>query len=312
MNILITGGAGFIGSHVAELMVNKGHKVLIVDNMSTGKNPCPGAITLPLDITQTAFLRSKTVEDFNPQMVLHLAAHASVSKSFETPAMDLIENGIGTLNVIHVAIKNNVKRIIFASTSAVYRDKNTLLRETDYPKPGSPYGVSKLAAESYLRCLFPKSVILRLANVYGPRQISNGENQVVAKMLDYLNEKTDYFSIHGDGYQRRDFIYVGDVARAFAAAMDAEPGIYNVATGHTTSVNGLAAILARLYHHPVMSWHHDDHQDNRKDVKMAIKLTQSKLEWEAETNLEDGLRTTMLWSQQEEKDQVFEEVMENE
>lgn len=296
MNILVTGGAGFIGSHVVDLLVAQGHQVLVVDDLSTGghHNLEHDVETLKLDISMP-FIDAISLGKFVPEAILHLAAQASITVSQERPGRDLKVNAMGTLNVIDVAKAFGVRRIVFASTSAVYEEKNTILRETDTPRPGSPYGVSKLAAEGYLRALFPETVILRLGNVYGPRQVSIGENQVVARMLNYLEGETDSFSIHGDGHQKRDFVYVEDVARAFVRGLEAQPGIYNVATGKSVSVNGVAAALARIYGHPLMVWQHDDNEDLRRDVKLAVLMAQSKLGWQAEVNLADGLRRTMLW-----------------
>lgn len=298
MNILVTGGAGFIGSHVVDLLVSRGHKVLVLDNFSTGTE----ANLSPLS-RDGLFISREDIESFffpasleKTDAIIHLAAQASITRSLARPRHDLIVNTLGTLNIIQFAQEHGVKRIVFASTSAVYEEKNTLLRETSQPRPASPYGISKLAAENYLRCLFPSSVILRLGNVYGPRQVSIGENQVVARMIDHVLCGKP-FTIHGDGNQKRDFVYVEDVAEAFFLGMYADPGIYNIARGRSVSVNGVAAVLARVLGSPV-EWKHDDQIDPRRNVNMAVRLAQSKLNWEARTSLSDGLKKTVGWAKE--------------
>lgn len=301
MNVLVTGGAGFIGSHVVDLLAGRGHRVLALDNMSTGRSENLGGkrenvLFVNMDITypfRYPFMEAETA-DFKPEVILHLAAQASITVSNDLPKFDMQTNAGGTLNMILTARRLGVKRIVMASTSAVYGDEDVLLREGNVPKPMSPYGVSKLAGENYLRAMFPESVALRLGNVYGPRQVSIGENQVVARMIGHVL-KGKPFCIHGDGNQKRDFVYVEDVARAFELAMDAEPGIYNVAGGRGVSVNGIAAVLARVLGKEVQ-WAHDELYDARRNVRMDVSKAREGLGWGAEVKLEEGLRRTVEWS----------------
>ena len=301
MNVLVTGGAGFIGSHVVDLLAGLGHRVLVVDNLITGRMENLGAKreNVMFEDTDISYPFAHPFVDadaalFEPEVILHLAAQASITVSNENPKFDLQTNGLGTLNVIMIAKQLGVRRIVMASTSAVYGDEDVLLRESNVPSPMSPYGVSKLAGENYLRAMFPESVILRLGNVYGPRQVSIGENQVMARMIGHVLHGKD-FSIHGDGNQKRDFVYVEDVAKAFHVGMVAEPGIYNIASGRGVSVNGVAAVLARVMGQDV-KWAHDEIKDTRRNVRMDVSKARAGMNWGAEVKLEEGLRRTVAFS----------------
>lgn len=216
MKILCTGACGFIGSHVVDLFLKEGHKVLCLDDLSSGRrdNLPPKADFFEINIGSWYDLVAEFV-DFEPEVVIHLAAQPSICESFDNPVRDGYINVMGTLNVIRASMKTGVQRLVFSSTSAVYSELfSTLLLSEDFPRlPQSVYGISKLAAESYARLLMPEnSVVLRLGNVYGPRQIPLGENQVIPRMIRHF-EKGDKFFIHGDGLQERDFVYVEDVQK---------------------------------------------------------------------------------------------------
>jgi UDP-glucose 4-epimerase len=298
MKLLITGGCGFIGSHVTELAVKRGHKVLVLDNLSTGQQEylADGALFFKCDITAWLDLVSEFV-DFEPDIVLHLAAQAAISRSWDQPTNDAWQNVIGTLNILRVSERKQVQRVVVASTSAVYSQESIFpISLGDRLEPNTPYGISKLAAESYARLLFPNSIVLRLGNVYGPRQVPLGENQVIAHMLEHFEEGKPFY-IHGDGNQERDFVYVEDVAEAFlqAAESSSSPGTYNVATGNSISIMKLAEMFAAQYGVPDYKWEHDDKHDPRRMVGLDVSASSKRLGWTAKIGIQEGLRRTISW-----------------
>ena len=296
MKILVTGAAGFIGSHVVDLL-SKDHEILALDNLSTGKreNIDPKIQFAKCDITAFFDLLGE-MYDFEPQAVIHLAAQSAIMTSIENPIRDAHHNIMGTLNVIHACQKMGINRLIFSSTSAVYNIHEVVypLKETTSLKPESPYGISKLAAESYVRLQMPEGIILRFGNVYGPRQVPIGENQVIPRMIKHF-KNGDQFFIHGDGKQKRDFVYVGDVARAVKAALTGNPGIYNIASRDSVSINELATMIESLYDLPGYQWMHTDTQDPRRDSCMDIFAASMGLDWKPEMNIEAGLKRTVEW-----------------
>ncbi|OGV07266.1 MAG: UDP-glucose 4-epimerase, partial [Ignavibacteria bacterium RIFOXYB2_FULL_36_7] len=219
MKILVTGGAGFIASHITDAFINEGHSVTVIDNLSTGfeKNVNPKAKFINADIGDTNLLQLFEKEKFD--VVNHHAAQMDVRKSVADPAFDANTNIIGTINLLQCCIKTNVKKFMFASTGgAVYGEQNYFPADENHPtSPCSPYGISKLAVEKYL--FFYKFqynfnyTVLRYANIYGPRQNSKGEAGVVAIFTTKLlaNEQP---VINGTGKQTRDYVYVGDVVKA--------------------------------------------------------------------------------------------------
>lgn len=302
MKILVTGGCGFIGSHVVELLVKEGNSVTALDNLSTGRqenmeeiNAQRGRLNMGLcDVRQIHAMR-EFFEKARPDAVVHLAAQAAISTSWTYPYLDAQVNVLGTLNVIQLAKDYNVNKIVFASTSAVYGQKRFgRLKESDPLKPDSPYGLSKLTAENYLRLLFPASVILRFANVYGPRQVPIGENQVVARMIGHFL-KGDAFKIHGDGKQTRDYVYVEDVAEAVAQAIHGMNGTYNIATGRSMSVVDVARAMAEIYDVPNYPWEHDRAVDERRAVRMNPSAAANGIAWKARVPFRDGLMRTIQW-----------------
>lgn len=306
MRVLVTGGAGFIGSHVADRLVADGHVVDVVDNLSTGRRQQvhPAARLHPCDVRSrrldAAFAAAR------PEAVVHLAAQAAVSRSVADPLFDASVNVLGTLAVLDACRRAAVRRVVFTSTGgAAYGDTDVLPTPEEHPaRPASPYGVAKIAAELYLDCWAGltggRALALRLANVYGPRQDPRGEAGVVAIFAARLLAREECV-VNGDGEQTRDYVYVEDVADAVARAV-ARPdvsGVVNIGTAAATSVNDLYGRLARLAgvtrpprHGPARPG------EQRRSVLDARRAT-SRLGWTPATSLDTGLAKTLAWFTQE-------------
>ena len=252
MRVLLTGGAGFIGSHVAEHLLAQGHEVAIIDDLSSGKreNLPTGARFYEADIRSGC---GQIFEEFEPEALSHHAAQIDVRRSVREPDFDAEVNILGTLRLLQECVRHNIRRVIFASSGgAVYGEPEEFPATEDHPQyPVSPYGVSKLAGERYLHFYSLHHnlpyVALRYANVYGPRQDPYGEGGVIAIFSANLaaNRRS---TINGTGEQTRDYVYVDDVARANVLALEGDPapGAYNVGTGVETSVNELYELARRI------------------------------------------------------------------
>ena len=248
MRAVVTGGAGFIGSHAVDALVARGDEVHVVDNLATGRreNLNRAAALHEHDIRQPL---DRLFTEIRPELVVHLAAQADVGTSVEQPLLDLEVNVLGTLNVLEAA-RAHEAQVVFSSTGgAIYGECTRPAREDDRREPASPYGTSKLAAEEYLatwnRLYGSEHVALRFANVYGPRQLAKLEGGVVAIFSDRLRAG-DKVTIFGDGEQTRDYVYVGDVVAAVLAAIGRAGGTFNVGTGVETSVVELFETLCRV------------------------------------------------------------------
>ncbi|MVO97956.1 NAD-dependent epimerase/dehydratase family protein [Paenibacillus lutrae] len=248
MRTVVTGGAGFIGSHLSEALVRDGHEVHILDNLSSGKKEWvpPGSTLHQTDLTQPE--AAGLIGQLRPEVVFHLAAQADVQRSIADPALDADVNITGTVRLLEACRKHGAGRFVFASTSGVYGDSSSPLLSEDAPAaPLSYYGQSKLAAEGYIR-IFNRLyglpyTILRYGNVYGPRQTPKGEGGVVAVFMERLRQNLP-LGIHGDGEQTRDFIYVRDVVEANLSAASAPgSGVYHVSTGRPTTIRRIAELL---------------------------------------------------------------------
>lgn len=299
MKVLITGAAGFIGSHTAEYFSNRNHKVVAVDNFSVGKTEnlkeFRGTIK-PCDITDKKLLQV-IFNDFRPDFVVHLAAQSAITTAWADPTKDLTNNVIGTLNVLALAKEYEVKKFVFSSTSAVYGKGRRFFssEEKDSPNPDTPYGISKLACEQYIRLLFPNHVILRYANIYGPRQQPIGENQVVARAFRHFLFGDD-FHVVGDGKQKRDFVYVSDIAYLnFLAATSNVTGTFNACSQTSLSVNNVLSKLERHYGVEGYAWAHSKKQDERGSVYLNRKLIVEKFGWIPIVSMETGLEMTAEW-----------------
>jgi len=299
MKVLVTGGAGFIGSHLVDRLVQEGHEVVIVDNLSTGKrrNLNRAARFYKLDIQ--SWRLERVFRNERPNIVMHLAAQMDVRKSVEDPIFDAQVNVLGTLNVLQQAIKHGVRKVVFSSSGgAIYGEQEIYpVPESHVTRPLSPYGISKLCGEQYLsyyqRVSGLQIVSLRYANVYGPRQDPDGEAGVVAIFIQKLlnNEQA---VVNGNGRQTRDFIYVEDVVEANLAVMGQETqGTYNVGTGEETSINDLLRILIAHTNSTCKEVHGPAKIGEQvRSVIDSNKLHQ-ELSWEPRTELSEGLKRTV-------------------
>ncbi len=303
MNILVTGGAGFIGSHLVDHLIAQGHTVTIVDDLSTGQRDYlnPKALFHEGTITDRTFLE-RIFSERSFDRICHLAAQKSVTKSVSDPLLDAHTNIIGTLTLLEAARSCGVNQLVFASTAgAMYGDDAVVPSdELTEAKPLSPYGISKYSTERYFdfyETLGMKLQILRFTNVYGPRQDPYGEAGVVAIFSKNLVNKRPLV-IYGDGEQSRDFIYVADIVLAITAALQSErSGLWNVGTGIETSVNKIAASLisvakeAGLSEQPIQHVA-PRHGELRRSCPKIDKI-KSDLGWEPSYSLDRGLEETL-------------------
>lgn len=298
MNICVTGGAGFIGSHLVDALIEQGHKVLVIDNLSTGCRDFvnPKAQFLEMDIRDKAF--SKTLVEFKPDYVFHEAAQTMVPASMEDPAFDCDVNLLGLINVLNACREASVKKIIMPSSAAVYGDLATLpLTETMTGQPSSFYGLTKLTTESYLRIYHEAFglpyICFRYANVYGPRQGNGGEGGVISIFCERLQAHKD-ISIFGDGEQTRDFVYVDDVVAANLKTLDKPDlvGVINVSTEVGTSLNELVAQFKKLVNHTFDVHYEEARKGDIKHSLLSTKKMINELGFLAKTKLADGLTAT--------------------
>jgi UDP-glucose 4-epimerase len=296
MRAIVTGGAGFIGSHVAEALLARGDEVHVVDDLSSGRreNVPDGAALHELDIRREAL--TELAAELQPDALFHLAAQADVGTSVERPELDADINVVGTIRVLEAARPVGA-RVAFASTGgAIYGECERPAREEDERRPLSPYGTSKLAGEEYLatwnRLYGTSHVVCRLANVYGPRQRPSLEGGVVTIFLLWLRDGRDA-EIFGDGNQTRDFVYVGDVAEAMLAAASASGGgVFNVGSGTETSVLELYRMCAETAGVEQQPQHAPERPGDLRHSVLDPSRAARELGWQAGTALADGLART--------------------
>jgi UDP-glucose 4-epimerase len=297
MKAIVTGGAGFIGSHLVEELISNGAEVHVLDNMISGQRDYvhPHAIIHTEDIC-SAEAKQIIVRE-KPDVVFHLAAQADVSRSILEPQYDADVNINGTINILKACHESSVSKMIFSSTSGVYGNlQKDLISEEDLTCPISYYGLSKLTAESYIR-LFHQLyglpyTILRYGNVYGPRQTAKGEGGVVAVFLDRI-KKGMPLSIHGDGEQTRDFIYVKDIVNANLAAVNqGHLETIQVSTAQKTSINQLLNMLTQIHGSKVNTVHTSTRAGDIKHSCLDNKKARQILKWHPKSDIFQGLSET--------------------
>jgi UDP-glucose 4-epimerase len=298
---IVTGGAGFIGSHVVDALLARGDEVAVVDSLVRGReaNVPAGAELHVRDIREPL---DDLFDAVRPEAVLHLAAQADVRVSVERPVDDADINVLGTVRVLEAARRHGAQ-VVFSSTGgAIYGECDEPAREDSPCEPLSPYGTAKLAAEEYLRSYNrlhgTKHVSLRYGNVYGPRQDPHGEAGVVAIFLGALS-RGEQAKIFGDGRQTRDYVYVGDVARATLSALGQDGGVFNVGTGRETSVVELYELCARVAGSDTPAEHAAARLGELQRSFLDPELAARELGFSAMVELEDGLRATLDWIQKE-------------
>jgi len=298
VRVVVTGGAGFIGSHVVDALVARGDEVVVVDSLATGKRENVAAAA-DLRVQDVREPLDELFEEVLPEAIFHLAAQADVRVSVEHPVEDAEVNVLGTVRVLEASRRHGAGQIVFSSTGgAIYGECDGPAQETALLNPVSPYGVAKLAGEEYLRGynrLYGSiHVVLRYGNVYGPRQDPHGEAGVVAIFLGALR-RGEQPRIFGDGSQTRDYIYIGDVARATLAALGQEGGVYNVGTGRETSVVELYELCRQVAGSSLDAEHVPPRSGELARSVLDPSRAARELGFTAFVEFEDGLQATWDW-----------------
>ena len=299
MKALVTGGAGFIGSHIVDRLLNDGHEVIVLDDFSTGHRSNLSEHKA-LTIVEGDISNFETVKQCvqGVDWIFHKAAVASVPRTVNDPIGSTAINYQGTLHLLEAARHNNVKRMVFASSAALYGDEPTLPKvESMCPVTLSPYAVDKLASEfacgMYTKLYGVETVCLRYFNVYGPRQDpSSPYSGVISIFTDKLKNKQTP-TIFGDGEQTRDFVFVKDVVEANMKAIKTEDGVgeyYNIATGNKITLNNLLKILSDIYNIEFKVNYGEVRQGDIKESYAVIDKAVSKLKWKPTVALEQGLK----------------------
>ena len=298
MNILVTGGAGFIGSHIVDAYINNNHNVVIIDDMSKGQKEFinPKATFYKKSIADTDLadiLKNERIEVIN-----HHAAQISVSDSVKNPVKDAKSNIIGTLQLLQNAVECGVDKFIYASTGgAIYGEQDYFPAKEDHPqKPTSPYGLSKLSVEGYLRFYKEqyglKSIIFRYGNVFGPRQNPNGEAGVVAIFFNRLI-KGKAPIINGDGQQTRDYIFIRDIVHANLLALNLnDSDTFNVGTGQETTVEKLTELILEVSESNITTQTSKKNNFEQRRSSLDNKKLKEALEWSPQFSLKEGLSET--------------------
>ncbi|TSA45867.1 NAD-dependent epimerase/dehydratase family protein [bacterium] len=309
MKIIVTGGAGFIGSHLVDALIKKNHKVFVIDNLSTGfkKNVNPKAKFHKTDLTDHKKIEA-ILKYEKPEVIFHLAAQIDVRKSVADPVFDANSNILAGINLIKSAHQHKVKKIIFSSTGgAIYGDtKNRPTSESESEWPLSPYGIAKLTIDKFLNYYREihglNFVSLRYGNVYGPRQNPHGEAGVVAIFLNKMLEGAQPV-INGDGQQTRDYVFVEDVVNANLLALKhfQKTGIYNVGAGKETDVNQLFQEINRHFGDKFKKIHGPAKIGEQKTSCLSFAKIKKNFGWTPQTNFPDGIKKTFKWFQENSK-----------
>jgi UDP-glucose 4-epimerase len=304
MRILVTGGAGFIGSNVVDAYLADGHAVAVLDNLSTGRqeNISPQAQLFQTDL-RDAVAVERVVAEFRPQVINHHAAQIDVRHSTADPVYDAQVNIAGSLHLLQAAVTHDVQQVVYASTGgAVYGEPEYLPVDERHPiRPLSPYGVSKYTVEQYLgmfwRTYGLPSIILRYSNIYGPRQNTRGEAGVVAIFAGNMLEG-EPVTIFGDGQAVRDYLFVGDVVRANLCALEIPNYMtVNICTGIGTTVNDIFEKLAATTHYAQSPMYAPARAGEVQAIYLDPALAASALGWSPQVTLDEGLRRTVDYIQ---------------
>ncbi|MBD3384199.1 NAD-dependent epimerase/dehydratase family protein [candidate division KSB1 bacterium] len=304
MKILVTGGAGFIGSHIVDAYINNGHDVVIIDNFYTGvrKNVNPKARLYECNIQDEQVSDIFRTEKFD--IVNHQAAQMDVRKSVSNPIFDAKNNILGFINILQNGVENDVKKVIFASSGgAIYGEQDYFPANEVHPlQPSSPYGITKLTGEKYLSFYAGNYglsyVALRYANVYGPRQNPRGEAGVVAIFCDRMLSQQKAV-INGDGKQTRDFVYVKDVVQANVLAADfSGNGIFNIGTGEETTINKIFNTVKELLDSDMPEEHGPAQPGEQRRSVISPRKAFQKLSWQPRYDLKQGLNETVEFFKQ--------------
>jgi UDP-glucose 4-epimerase len=301
MRVLVTGGAGFIGSHVCDAFIASGDEVCVIDDLSHGRiGRLPESVELYKETVLDASQLSALVAEIAPEVICHLAAQVDVRVSVASPGKDADVNVVGTINVLEAARVVGA-RVLFSSTGgALYgEDAPIPSSETVLPAPGSPYGVAKYSAEQYInlynRLFGTEHAVLRFANVYGPRQGSSGEAGVVSVFCaNGIQGKP--LTIYGDGKQTRDLIYVDDCVAAFRAVADyGKAGIWNIGTGVEVTVLDLATMVVQLTGRRSQPVFAPARVGELSRSALACESAAQVLGWRPTTSLADGVQAVVSW-----------------
>ncbi|MDA1079236.1 MAG: GDP-mannose 4,6-dehydratase [bacterium] len=307
MKILVTGGAGFIASHVVDRYCELGHEVVVLDNLSTGKTEFVNkkARLITADITDAAAV-TQIISQEQPEVINHHAAHIQVGNSVKHPQFDAENNVIGVLNIMQAAKEIPIKKIIMASTGgAMYGNKPTPFTEEMREEPLSPYGVSKRSGELYLNYYFEQYgipyTILRYSNVYGPRQNPHGESGVVAIFSEMLAAgKTPI--INGDGTHTRDYVYIDDVVNANALALTStEIGAFNIGTTTEISSNEVFQQVANAFGVQITPEHGPERPGEQVTSSLDYSKAKERLGWEPTVGFAEGVRRVVEWYKHDKK-----------
>lgn len=298
MKVLVTGGAGFIGSHIVDQLLARGDEVIIVDNLITGKEEQVHSKGKFHRINITDDTLRDLVQEEKPEAIIHQAAQVHVPSSVENPFFDAQTNVIGTINLLEAAVRGGVRKIVYASSAAVYGEPQYLpINEIHPTEPLSPYGVSKLTAEQYIKMYarehgFSYS-LLRYANIYGVRQDPRGEGGVISILVDkVLGQQT--FTVFGDGSQTRDYVYVTDAAKANVVALDTKQnGIYNIGTGKRTSLLDLIHTFEQVTGRKMNVEYGPERPGDIVHSYYAIEKVSEELKWTPSVSLVEGLQITL-------------------
>lgn len=296
MKIIVTGGAGFIGSHLTDEYIKNGHEVLVIDNLSTGReeNINKNALFEKIDLKEKERI-NKIIEKFKPDIINHHAYISNINKAEKRKGRFLTQNLQNLLNLIEPA-KYFLKQFIFASSCAVYGEKEVPNKENDDLKPINIYGLSKLLVENSLIYFSKKYnfkyLILRYSNVYGSRQNKNSESGVISIFINQILKKKP-ITIFGDGENTRDFIYISDVVKANILSINKE-GIFNIGTGKETSINELVDILERIIGYKLKKKYFKKDSGVKKSC-LDVNLSKKLLNFNSEVDLTDGLKETIKY-----------------